>query len=103
MIPSLGFIALAAGGEEAGTAAILNVAVAGVSLVLFALSLNAYRGTKLRRMLFVAGAFFSFAVSIAIRNVEVFVFPAIDADEVLVTAAELVALLLFFSALVVKE
>ena len=91
---------LAAGaGEEAG-AALLNVAVAVFAVVLLALSLTAYRKTNLRRLLLVSAAFGFFAASVAVRNVEIFVLPSLDADEVLVTALELVALLMFFLALV---
>lgn len=90
-------------GEELGTAAILNLAVAMFSLILFALSLTAYRRTQLRRLLLVSAAFAFFALSIGVRNLEVFVLPGLDVDEVLVTALELISLLFFFVALVMKD
>jgi hypothetical protein len=90
-------------GDEAGTAAVLNLAVGAFSLVLFALSLTAYRKTRLRRLVLVAAAFAFFALSVAVRNLEIFLLPGLDVDEVLVTALELVALLCFFVALVVRE
>lgn len=103
MTPLIQYLGLFGAGEEAGTAALLNFAVAGFSLILFALSLKAYSRTRLRRMLLVSSAFFFFAVSVLVRNLEIFVFPAIDVDEVLVTAFELAALLLFFLSLVLRD
>jgi len=92
----------ATSGEE-GAAALLNLAVGVFAIVLLALSLNAYRKTKLRRLLLVSAAFGSFAASVAVRNIEIFIVPGIDVDEVLVTVLELVTLLLFFLALVLQD
>lgn len=103
MIPSAVLLQALGPGEEAGTAAILNLAVSAFALVLFALSLSAYRRTRLRRLLLVSVAFVIFAASVAVRNVEIFIFPALDVDEVLVTALELISLLCFFFAFVVKD
>ena len=93
---------VASGGEE-GTAALLSLVVVAFAVVLLALSLNAYRKTKIRRLLFVSAAFGFFALSVVVRNIEFFILPGIDVDEVLVTALELLALSLFFLALVFKE
>lgn len=90
-------------GEEAGTAALLNLLVAGVSLVLLALSLTAYRKTRLRRLLLISAAFGLFGASVVVRNIEVVYFPGMDADEVIVAALELAALLAFFFGLVTKD
>ena len=90
------------GGEE-GTAALLNLAVGLFAVILLVLSLNAYRKTRLRRLLLVSAAFGFFALSVVVRNIEIFVLPGIDVDEVLVTALELVMLLLFFLALVLRD
>lgn len=100
MIQLFGLVVI---GEEAGTAALLNLAVGLFAVVLLALSLNAYRKTRLRRLLLVSAAFGSFAASVAVRHIEVFVLPGIDADELLVTALELLTLLLFFLALALKD
>jgi asparagine N-glycosylation enzyme membrane subunit Stt3 len=97
------FLVLIGTGEEAGTAALLNLAVGLFAVVLLALSLNAYRKTRLRRLLLVTAAFGFFALSVAVRNLEIFVFPGLDVDEVLVTVLELVTLLLFFFALVFRD
>jgi asparagine N-glycosylation enzyme membrane subunit Stt3 len=98
LVPAL----LATVGEE-GTAALLNLAVAAIAIVLMALSLNAYRKTRLRRLVLVSGAFGFFALSVVVRNIEIFVLPGVDADEVIVTLLELTMLLLFFLALVLKD
>jgi hypothetical protein len=103
LIPLSGLLASAETGEEAGTAALLNLAVAVFAIILLALSLSAYRKTRLRRLLLVSAAFGAFAASVAVRDIEIFIFPGVDVDEVLVTCFELVALVLFFLALVVKE
>ncbi|MDG6909458.1 MAG: hypothetical protein JRN08_03725 [Nitrososphaerota archaeon] len=103
MIQLLSFLQLAGLGEDAGTAALLNAVVAGVAVVLLALSLTAYRKTRLRRLLLISSAFGLFAASVAVRNIEVLFFPGLDADEVLVAVLELVALLSFFFGLVMKD
>jgi ABC-type polysaccharide transport system permease subunit len=100
--PTFVVLQIPSGGEE-GTAALLNLAVGLFAVILLALSLNAYRKTKLRRLLLVSAAFGFFALSVVIRNIEIFLLPGIDVDEVLVTTLELVMLLLFFLALVLKD
>ena len=103
MIPTiLTLLQIPAGGEE-GTAALLNLAVGVFAVILLALSLNAYRKTKLRRLLLVSAAFGFFALSVVVRNVEIFILPGIDVDEVLVTLLVLAMLLLFFLALVLRD
>ena len=89
--------------EDAGTAALLNFVVAAVAFVLLALSLTAYRKTGLRRLLLISAAFGLFGASVAVRNVEILFFPGVDADEILVAALELAALLSFFLGLVMKD
>jgi hypothetical protein len=90
-------------GEDPGTAALLNLVVAAVAVVLLALSLTAYRKTRLRRLLLISAAFGLFGASVAVRNVEMLYFPGVDADEILVAALELAALLSFFFGLVMKD
>ncbi|MDG6902516.1 MAG: hypothetical protein JRM80_11250 [Nitrososphaerota archaeon] len=90
-------------GEEAGTAAILNVLVAAVAVVLLALSVSAYRKTRLRRLLLISAAFGFFGASVAVRNFEILFSPGLDVDELLVAALELGALLSFFFGLVMKD
>lgn len=102
MIQPIG-LELVGAGEEAGTAALLNVAVGVFAIVLLVLSLSAYRRTRLRRLVLVSAAFGFFAASVAVRNLEIFIFPTLDVDEVLVAILELVTLLLFFLALVLRD
>ncbi|MDG6985749.1 MAG: hypothetical protein JRM73_03280 [Nitrososphaerota archaeon] len=90
-------------GEEASTAALLNFVVAVFAAVLLALSLSAYRRTKLRRLLLVSAAFGLFGAGVALRNVEILYLPGFDTDEVFVAAFELAALASFFFALVMKD
>ena len=103
MIPWGSFLQAVGLGEEASTAAILNFVVAAFALVLLALSLTAYRRTKMRRLLLVSAAFGMFGAGVALRNVEILYFPGFDTDEVLVALFELAALASFFFALVMKD
>ena len=88
---------------EGETAVLLSLLVGVFALVLLALSLNAYRKTRLRRLLLVAAAFGSFAASEAVLNIEIYVFPGVDVDELFVTVLQLLTLVLFFLALVMRE
>jgi hypothetical protein len=82
----------------------LDVAIAVFALVLLALSLSAYRRTRLRRLLIVSGAFGLFAVEVLIRQLDDFVFElGFQADQIVVAAMEFIILLLFFLAIVVKD
>ena len=103
MTPATLVLQLVGPGEELGTAALLNLIVAGVAVVLLALSLTAYRKTRLRRLLLISTAFGLFGASVAVRNIEIIYFPGLDADEILVAALELAALLSFFFGLVMKD
>ena len=102
MLPEV-LLGLVASGEEEGTAALLSLAVGMFAVVLLGLSLNAYRKTGMRRLLLVSAAFGAFALSVVVRNVETFVFPGVDVDEILVTSLQLLTLLLFFLALVLRD
>ena len=86
------------------TREILDIAIAVFALVLLAVSLSAYRKTRLRRLLLVSVAFGLFAVEVAIRQLDDFVF-AVGAQtgQIVVAAMEFMILLLFFFAIVVRE
>lgn len=91
---------------EAGfeTQEILNFAIAAFALILLAVSLSAYRKTRLRRLLIVSGAFGLFAVEVAIRQLDDFVFTlGFQADQIVVAVMEFAILLLFFLAIVVRD
>jgi hypothetical protein len=82
---------------------ILDAAVGVFALLLFALSLSAYQKTRLRRLLVVSVAFALFAVEVAIRQLDVIVFAVgYQNDLVITTILELLILLLFFIAVVIK-
>ena len=82
----------------------LDFAIAIFALVLLALSLSAYRKTRLRRLLLVSVAFGLFAVEVGIRQLDEFVFAVgFQTEQILVAAMEFIILLLFFLAIVVRD
>lgn len=82
----------------------LNFAIAAFAVVLLALSISAYRKTRLSRLLIVSAAFGLFAVEVAIRQLDVFVFAVgFQTEQVVITVMEFVILLLFFLAVVSKS
>jgi hypothetical protein len=83
---------------------VLDVAIAVFAVVLLALSLSAYRKTRLKRLLIVSVAFLLFAVEVGIGQLDDFVFAVgYQTDLVVVAAMEFVILLLFFLAIVVRD
>ena len=89
--------------EQFETEELLDVAIGVFALVLLALSISAYRKTRLRRLLIVSLAFLLFAVDVVIRQLDVLVFTlGFQTVQVISTAIEFVILLLFFLAVVVK-
>jgi hypothetical protein len=83
---------------------VLDAAIAVFALVLFALSLSAYRRTRLRRLLLVSAAFILFAVEVGIAQLDDFVFAVgYRTDLIIVAAMEFVILFLFFFAVVSKD
>ena len=86
------------------TEEVLDVAIAAFALLLLALSISAYRKTRLRRLLFVSVAFGLFAVEVLVRQLDAFVFAVgLQTDEIITTVLEFFILLLFFLALVVSK
>ena len=86
------------------TQEVLDSAIAIFAMVLLALTLSAYRKTKLRRLILVSAAFGLFAVEVAIRQVDDFVLGLSDQTTmILVAGMEFVVLLLFFLAVVVRD
>jgi hypothetical protein len=82
----------------------LDVAIAVFALILLALSLSAYRKTRLRRLLLVSCAFGLFAVEVLIRQLDDFVFDVgFQTEQIVVAVMEFVILLLFFLAIVVRD
>ncbi len=73
-------------------------------MILLALSLSAYRKTRLRRLLAVSLAFGLFAVEVAMTQLDDFVFAlGYQADQIIVAAMEFAILLLFFLAVVMRD
>ena len=82
----------------------LDAAVGLFALILFALSLSAYRRTRLRRLLIVSAAFALFAVEVAVSQIDSVIFAiGYQSDQIITTILELLILLLFFLAVVVKK
>jgi hypothetical protein len=83
---------------------VLDAAVGVFALVLLALSLSAYRKTHLKRLLVVSAAFGLFAVEVAVRQLDAFVFAVgYQTDLIITTALDFFILLLFFVAVVLKD
>jgi hypothetical protein len=82
----------------------LDAAVGVFALLLFTLSLSAYRKTRLRRLLVVSVAFALFAVDVAVRQLDSIVFAVgYQTDLIITTVLEFFILLLFFIAVVMKK
>jgi len=82
----------------------LDVSIAVFALVLLALSLSAYRKTRMRRLLLVSGAFGLFAVEVLVRQLDDFVFNVgFQTAQIVVAVMEFIILLLFFLAIVVRD
>ena len=90
--------------EGFATQETLDIAIAIFALVLLALSLSAYRKTRLRRLLLVSAAFGLFAVEVLIGQLDDFVFDVgFQTEQIVVAVMEFVILLLFFLAIVVRD
>jgi uncharacterized membrane protein YhfC len=86
------------------TEELLNIGIAAFALILLALTLSTYRRTRLRRLLLVSAAFGLFAVEVVMRELDAFVFAVgFQTDQVITTVMELIALLLFFLAIVMRN
>src|ERR1700686_5443410 len=86
------------------TEELLNGGIVLFALLMLALTLSAYRKTRLRRLLLVSAAFGLFAVEVAVRQLDAFVLAVgFQTEQVIITVMELVVLLLFFLAIVVKK
>ncbi len=86
------------------TREVIDLAIAVFALVLLALSLSAYRKTRLRRLLLVSFAFGLFAVEVGIRQLDAFVFAVGgQTEQIVVAVMEFIILLLFFLAIVVRD
>jgi len=86
------------------TEELLNAGVAAFALILLVLSLSTYRRTGLRGLLFVSAAFGLFAVEVVIRQLDSLIdVVGYQTDQIITTVMELIVLLLFFLAIVMKK
>jgi len=90
--------------ESLDIADAIQFGIAGFSLVLFALSLSAYRNSGLKRILFASGAFALFAIQLFLDYIEEFFdFLEEDATDIVLSLVTLGILILFFLALVKRK
>jgi len=83
---------------------IVQLGIVGFSLVLFALSLTAYRNTGLKRILFASIAFVLFAIQLFFDYIEEFFnFFEEDTTDLLLSGITLVILILLFVSLVKRK
>ena len=86
------------------TADVIEFTIIGFSLVLFALSLSAYRNSGMKRILFAAGAFALFAIQLFIDYIEeYFDFLDEDSTDILLSLVTLGILILFFIAIIKRK
>ena len=82
----------------------LEIGIGIFSLILFALSITAYRNTGIKKILFAAAAFGLFAIQLLVDSLEDFVeFFEEDSTDILVALITLAILILFFIAIVKKR
>lgn len=90
--------------ESFGLESVIKLVILGLSLVLFALSITAYRDIGIKRILFASAAFALFAIQFFIDFiVDYFVFLQEDVTDVLVLLFPLGILILFFVAVVKQK
>jgi len=86
------------------TQEVIEIAIAAFAVLLFALTLSAFRKTRLRRLLVVSVAFALFAVEVGILQLDDFVFTiGYATDQIVVAVMEFIILLLFFLAVIIKD
>ena len=82
----------------------LKIGIIIFSVILFALSITAYRNTGIKKILFAAAAFALFAIQLFVDSIEGYlVFLGEDATDILIALITFVILVLFFVAIVKKR
>jgi len=82
----------------------LEIGIAIFSIVLFALSITAYRNTGIKKILFAAAAFGLFAIQLLVDSLEDYIeFFEEGITDILVALITLAILILFFVAIVKKR
>jgi cbb3-type cytochrome oxidase subunit 3 len=86
------------------TEEIINAGIAAFAIILLLITLSTYRKTQLRSLLLVSGAFGLFAVLVVIRQLDSFIdVVGYQTDQIITAVFELMVLLLFFLAIVMKK
>lgn len=82
----------------------IEFGIIGFSLILFALSISAYRNSGMKRILFAAGAFALFAIQLFADYAEEY-FNLLDEDgmDIILSLVTLGILILFFLAIVKRK
>ena len=100
MILSKLFLEIEPFGIESG----IELGIVAFALVLFALSITAYRNTKIKKILFAAAAFALFAIQLFVDSIEdYFAFFDEDITGITVKLMTFAILVLFFVAIVKKR
>ena len=82
----------------------LEIGIGIFSIILFALSITAYRNTGIKKILFAAAAFGLFAIQLLVDSLEDYIeFFEEDSTDILVALITLAILVLFFVAIVKKK
>ncbi len=82
----------------------LEIAIGIFSIILFALSITAYRNTGIKKILFAAAAFGLFAIQLLVDSLEDYIeFFEEGITDILVALITLAILVLFFVAIVKKK
>ena len=82
---------------------IIDLSIMGFSLVLFALSVSAYRSTKIKKIGFASAAFALFAIQLFLEYIEDVFTVFEDNLEIVLSIITLMILILFFFAVVKKR
>jgi hypothetical protein len=82
----------------------LEIGIMIFSVILFALSITAYRNTGIKKILFAAAAFALFAIQLFVDSIEDYLgFFEEDATDILVALITFAILVLFFVAIVKRR
>jgi len=95
---------LAQDNQYADLSEVFSIVVGFFAILLLIISLRAYRRTRMKRMLLVSSAFGLFAVKTFAYHLDIFI-PDIESQgiEFILTALDLLILLLFFLAVVRRD
>jgi hypothetical protein len=90
--------------EPSGIETGIELGIVAFALVLFALSITAYRNTRIKKILFAAAAFALFAIQLFVDSIEDYlVFLDEDITGIIVKLMTFAILVLFFVAIVKKK